>query len=54
MIIILNRAIFSLEIQNLPDTLAQSPSMASISLIKIPLPIPPNEGLQDISPFIVL
>ena len=36
--------------QLLPQILAQSPSKASISLIKCPLPIPPNEGLQDISP----
>ena len=35
---------------NLPHTLAHRPSSASISLIKWPLPIPPNEGLHDISP----
>lgn len=34
----------------LPDTLAHRPSMASISLMSIPLPMPPKEGLQDISP----
>lgn len=34
----------------LPHTLPHSPSRASISLIKCPLPMPPNEGLQDISP----
>nr|CAI5834484.1 unnamed protein product [Callosobruchus analis] len=30
--------------------LPQTPSRASVSLIKCPFPIPPNEGLQDISP----
>ena len=35
---------------NTPHTLPHSPSRASISLIKCPLPMPPNEGLQDISP----
>jgi len=29
---------------------AQSPSNASISLIRCPFPMPPNEGLHDISP----
>lgn len=28
----------------------QTPSRASISRIRCPFPIPPNEGLQDISP----
>ena len=35
---------------NPPHILAHSPSSASISLIRCPFPIPPNEGLQDISP----
>lgn len=35
---------------NLPHILPQTPSKASTSIIKCPLPIPPNDGLQDISP----
>jgi hypothetical protein len=35
---------------HLPDTLEHRPSIASISLMSIPLPIPPKDGLQDISP----
>lgn len=35
---------------NTPHTLPHSPSRASISLIKCPFPMPPNEGLHDISP----
>ena len=32
------------------QTLAQIPSRASISFIRWPLPMPPNDGLHDISP----
>ena len=33
-----------------PHSLTHTPSSASISRIKCPFPIPPNDGLQDISP----
>ena len=36
--------------RNSPHILAQRPSKASISLIRWPLPIPPKDGLHDISP----
>ena len=38
---------------NLPQTLPHTPSSASISRIRCPLPIPPKLGLQDISPTII-
>eukprot|EP01137_Pigoraptor_chileana_P002745 Opistho-2@42000 len=33
-------------------TLPQTPSRASISRMSVPLPMPPNEGLHDISPIV--
>lgn len=33
-----------------PQTRPHTPSSASISFIKCPFPIPPNDGLHDISP----
>lgn len=37
---------------SLPTTLAQTPPRASISRTRVPLPTPPNEGLQDSSPMV--
>lgn len=37
-------------IPDLSQTFAHKPSNASISFIKCPFPIPPNDGLHDISP----
>ena len=34
----------------IPHILPHNPSKASTSFIRCPLPIPPNEGLHDISP----
>ena len=35
---------------NSPQIRPQTPSSASISRMRWPFPMPPNEGLQDISP----
>ena len=48
--ICLGALLYEHDVMNIPHILAQIPSNASISRIKCPFPIPPNEGLHDISP----
>jgi len=45
-----NHTVISPLMHNSPQIRPQTPSSASISRMRCPFPMPPNEGLQDISP----